>query len=429
MFKFRENGRVLTPSTHDESFSQDYLTGLRGLLVLESLAWIFFHTFIPSLVFSIPSEPLYLAIFRKTFSVPLWNASLIRSFFIILSARTVCVHYLHDPTTDKFSGSLIRRPIRIAIPLAIATTLAAVIFSKLGTGYISTFADVTENPLIEPPASATDPIQIFNAFHNLLWTVQNFFSQEANALWPSHDIWVASVIYLQSYTVYIAMVILPFTQSAWRPQAFLLFIVACWWMDSWGWYSGTGLFLADISLDPALRQRLKAGFPITTFIWCPYWFLAGIITFAGLVLKFIWVTIAPAYLNAEITMYPVYHFSDDITVDAFLDTGEPYPRMDDYLVVVGLLVLVEIFEPLQKLLSTRFLKYAGKRSLSECYRSAPLRNNMLTGASRLLHHAITLLLHSRDTTLPLPTHQTQLQHRGLECHRLDRVSTLHLDHG
>ncbi|KAJ9634383.1 hypothetical protein H2199_009041 [Coniosporium tulheliwenetii] len=353
-----------TESSH-VSLSHDYLTGLRGFLVLESLVWLFLQTFVPSLVSGDVPGRLYQVVLRKVFSVLLWNPSLIYSFFIILSARTVCVPFLHEPSVASYAGSLIRRPLRIGIPLSIGLAVAITIISQMGTSYIANAASLLENPTITVPSVPPTPLSAFNSIYNLLWVVRDFPLQAGNQFWPSGTLWVPSLIYSQSYTVYLMMVILPFTRPTWHFQGFIIFSLGSFWLQSWGWYSAAGLLLADVSSNPTLRSRLLSGIKFGENYACPSWLLAALLTVVGIALKYIWVAAFPQHLNAELMLHPALHLSDKPSLSSFeLDPRQPYPRLDDYMVIVGVLLLLETSERLQSWSSARILIYLGERSLS-----------------------------------------------------------------
>ena len=348
------------------AFSQSYLTGLRGLLVLQSLVWLFLQTFVPSLVSTDVPDTLY-EVPRKIFSVLLWNPSLIYSFFIILSARTVCVPFLREPSVASYAGSLIHRPLRIGIPLSVGLAVAITITSQMGTAHIADAVSLLKNPTIAVPSVPATPLSAFNSMYNVLWVVHEFSLQAANQFWPSGTLWVPSLIYSQSYTVYLIMVILPFTRPGWHVQALAIFSLGSFWLQSWGWYSAVGLLLADVSLNPALRSRLSLGIKFGENYACPGWVLAALLTIIGIALKYTWVVAFPQHLNAELRLHPAWHLSGGASLRSFeLDLRRPYPRLDDYMVVVGVLLLLETSERLQSWFSAKALTYLGERSISKC---------------------------------------------------------------
>ena len=343
--------------------SQSYLTGLRGILVLESLLWIFLRTFVPAVVSDVTPGPTYQRILRLVLSVPFWNESFISNFFIILSARTICVPFLQNPCAATFAGSLIRRPLRMAISLTIASGLAMLILSQLGTGYIDKFKSTLPNDSISTPATVPSAVVAFNSVFDLFWITSDFFAQAANTFWPSANLWCPSLIYYQGYTVYMLMVLLPFTRAWWHPQGLVLFAIGSFWLESWGWYSAAGLLLADFATSASLNAHLRDGFKITGETRCPPFIPAGVLILAGLAMKYAWAAV-PRYSNAELTLHPFLHFSDYVTTANFEKTA-PYPRLDDFLVIVGVLVLVEVSDKARSWLSARPLLWLGERSLSE----------------------------------------------------------------
>ncbi|CAD0092362.1 unnamed protein product, partial [Aureobasidium mustum] len=340
--------------------SKDYLYGLRGLLAIESFCWLFLQAFVPTVVSSRTSGPMYQIVARNMFSVPLWNESLIYSFFIILSARSVCMHFLQEPTAKSFARSLIVRPLRIGIPLAFALASSISLFSFIDKSYIETAAKILDNPNLTAPRMPATALASFNTAWDLLWITSDFAKQMANQAFPGASIWVPSLIYSQSYTVYIAMVILPFTRVSWHLQAVAIFSIGSFWFNSWGWYSAAGLLVADISHYPSLRACLDRGIKFNDDTSFSYRTLAVISVLVGLVMKYVWVAAFPQHLRAELLVHPSQHLSSVSSAHP----DQPFARLDDYLVVVGVLVLLETSNRMQNIFSSRILVGLGKRSLS-----------------------------------------------------------------
>lgn len=343
---------------------QDHLYGLRGLLAIESFLWLFLKTFVPAVVTNEVPGPAHQVIVRKILSVLFWNESLIASFFIILSARSICIGFLQEPTAKAFARSLITRPIRIGIPLAFALAFSISIFSSTSTVYIDAAALALENPNLTAPSMPATALVSFNTIWDVLWIVRDFGKQMANQAFPGATMWVPSMIYSQSYTVYIAMVILPFTRASWHIQAITIFSIGSFWFNSWGWYSAAGLFVADVSQNHDLRARLARDIKITEGITFPYWILAIFSVVLGLTLKYLWVAALPQHLRAELVLHPSIHLTQGLTVQTF-NEDQAYARLDDYLIVVGVLFLLELSSRMRSVLSSRLLVQLGKRSLSE----------------------------------------------------------------
>lgn len=174
-----------------------YITGLRGILVIQSFVWIYFETFIPTLTSSGTSGPSYQDILRYVLSVPFWNASLIYNFFIILSMRTVGVSFLENPTGQTYAATVIRRTVRIVLAIGIASGISMLLFSQIGTQYITEFKTKLPNQAIQTPSVVYDGGAAIGALFNLFWLTGDWYRQAANAFWPSATLWVPSVIYYQ----------------------------------------------------------------------------------------------------------------------------------------------------------------------------------------------------------------------------------------
>ncbi|ERF73966.1 hypothetical protein EPUS_05389 [Endocarpon pusillum Z07020] len=360
----KKKAHSITTAPLRELNSQKYLNSLHGILVLESILWILFHTFIPGLTTTDIPCPNYQQILRKIFEVLFWEYSFIASFFLILSARVICIPFLADSSSTNFARSLIRRPIEIGLPLFVAAAVAFLIFNQTGTDTITEFATNYSNPLVQPVYLPPTGLALVNSIYNTLWMVRDFSTQAANRAWPSMTLWSPSLIYSQSYTVYIAMAILPFTRPRWHVQGLGFFILGAWWLNSWGWYSATGLLLADISIHPILKADFQYGFNMTEKFRVRNGFIGGFLAAAGLAMKYVWVAARPDLRNAELKSHPIFYFSDKVSFETF-DKSAPYPRNDNYLLIVGILLLVETLEPVKSFLAgNRTLLFFGKRSFS-----------------------------------------------------------------
>lgn len=339
-----------------------YLNGLRGILALQSLAWIFFSTFIPALVSSTSPDPGYQRILRDVLSVPFWNTSFISSFFIILSMRTICARFLSDPTSTACAGSLIRRIVRFSALLFVASGLATLIMSQIGVRYIDEFKTLLPNTTIKTPATAYSWLAALNSIFDLFWLTTGFATQAANTFWPSATLWVPSVIYYQGWTVYILMVILPFTRPTWHFTGMALFALGSFWYASWGWYSATGLFLADLACNEELNRHFRLGIRLRGDARCPSWVVGVIMAAMGLAFKYAF-TVLPQYSNSLLVLHPFLDLSEQTSRSAYVAEG-PYPRLDDWLLITGIMVLVEFTPKLQKFLSMPVLTYLGERAFS-----------------------------------------------------------------
>jgi hypothetical protein len=232
--------------------SQSYLLGLRGLLAIECFVWVFLQTFVPTVVEdSHQPSPLYQVILRKTAAVLFWNDSLLYSFFIFLSARTICIPFFKNPTKNSVASALFRRGIRLWFPVAVALAIVKCTFSQTGFQYLWNFKNDTNNTILQVPFDIPGTLAYFNSVFNLFWTSQSgeFAKQAGSKAFPSQTLWILNAIYSQSYTVYMTMIIIPYTRARWRVQAFVIFIAMAWWVQSWAWY-GNLLSLLSLHSTP-----------------------------------------------------------------------------------------------------------------------------------------------------------------------------------
>ena len=344
---------------------QGYLLGLRGLLVIQSFFWVFLQTIVPVVIKSSANKygPTYERILRQSLSILFWNKSLIYSSFIFLSARSICMPYLQNPSRTAIAGAVFRRGLRLWFPTAVALAIVKIITATLGTAYIEEYRQKTGNVSFEVPYEIPNTLAYFNSVFNIFWKSNKFFEQSGNTAFPSQTLWIVSVIYSQSYTVYLTMVIIPYTRSSWRVKAFICFIISSWWVQSWAWYSITGLLLADAVMNMQYMDKAKRGLKIWRSIRCPIWIAGIILMIAGLLMQFLWSDWRPQYENTELLAHAGLYYSGGLNRQ--FNAKEPQARDDDYLLIVGFYLLLEYSTLMQKILQNTFLMYLGKRSFSK----------------------------------------------------------------
>lgn len=358
-----------------EIAGQEYLLGLRGLLVIETFLWTFLVVFAPNTVKDAAINvdgPGWQTMFRKTLSVLFWNQTLIYAFFIILSARTLAIPFFKAPSKIVVASAVFRRGIRLAIPTSISLGIITAAFSILGVGYINEFKMLTGNLAIRTPLVLNKVLIYFNSVYQLFWITQNFFTQSGNYAFPSSTLWAVNLVYQQSYTVFIIMIIVPYTRREWRVKMSIPFIITAWWVDSWSWYSISGLLMADMVMNMDFKAKSKRGIPLP-FIKAfrlPSWVPAAILMAGGLTMQYLWTAWRPDMLNQEVEAHTGLYYGGELNRD--VDTRQPQARDDNYLFVVGFFILLETFESLQNLFHSRFLIYLGRRSLSKSHQPAYL---------------------------------------------------------
>jgi len=342
-----------------------YLYGLRGILATCGIATVFIQTFIPALAWKDSQGPAYQNVLRIIFSPVFWDENLLASFFFILSGYAIALRFLIDPRPSTFAGSIIRRVIRFAVAIGLASGIASAVFAGIGTTYIERFVEVAQNSHITAPQVPGNGLVALNAIFNMFWAVTDYYNQAANAFWPTQTLWNVSLIFCQSWTTYFLMVILPYTRPGWHTGALSLFALGSFWVCSWGWYSAAALLIADYTTNSQLRLKLEEGITLNKKLeWkLPYNLLAATMTIAGFSMKFTWAAL-PQFYNKELVLRPFLHLSERTNISEYAASG-PYARADNFLVILGILLLTETSASIKGWLSSKPLVVLGKRSLSK----------------------------------------------------------------
>ena len=363
----RSSSDNAAPRPHDAT--QDYLTGVRGVLVPMAFLWTFLQTFAPTAVKGNTNitGPDYQIAFGKSLSVLFWNNTLIYSSIIFLSARTICLPFLLEPTKTVLASSVFRRGIRLWFPTAAALIVVYFVFThSLGNQYLKDFATLTGNTSMVPglyliPSSLAN----FNAIFEIFWVSHVFQSQAGNWAFPTQMLWVVSALFQQSYTVYMTMVIIPYTRQRWRLLGAVGFILTAWWVYSWAFYSIAGLLVADAVMNMDLRPG-GAGTSFTIFgLRVPFWAAGAFCFLAGFALQFVWVAAAPQLENAELNYHTGLYSTGGINYG--VDSTAAQMRADCWLIVVGFSLMLESSAILQAIFRSRFLVFLGKRSFCKLH--------------------------------------------------------------
>ena len=352
---------LFPPSTPLPLPSQNYLIGLRGILAIETFLFVFFQTFLPAATVDSRNAtgPLYQVALRKSLSVLLWNDAFIYSFVVLLSARTICLPFLLNSTRTVCSSSIFRRGIQLWIPVTVAFSFSAIAFSYPDTSYIIEFIRITGNTSISAPKALPDFLNYFNSLFDIFWVTRSYASQSANQAFPSGTLWIVSLLFQQSYTIYMAMVAIPYTLPAWRVKAFALFILSAWWVQSWAWYSISGLLLADAAINLKFRLKSRLGIQVGRKT-LPVWPFYALLLCTGALLQFLFVSWRPQYRNQELRGHTGLYNSASLNEGD--DLNEPQARDDCYFMIMGIMLFVETFTILQRALGCGVLVSLGRRS-------------------------------------------------------------------
>ena len=381
-----------------------YLTGLKGIFALQSFIWVYLHTFVPTLV-SAPSSdlnipgPTWQIVLRKTLSILFWNENLVYSAFILLSARSISIPFIKNATGAQVAGSQFRRSIRLLFPAAVALAIIYITWACISPYYLSHYAKKSGNKLLETPYQIPNALVYFNSLFNLFWITNDYSSQAASLAFPTQTLWIISVIFQQSYTVYMAMVIIPYTRSSWRVKALLIFILSAFWVQSWAWFSITGLLLADMVHNMSFKPKAQSGIPIfKTSYRLPTWIVCTLVIVAGGSMQYLWTAWRPEYQNFMLEGHAGLYYSGGLNYK--YDIHQPQARDDSYLILVGLLGLVETSDVLQWIQSFRVFVYLGRRALSKSFRNCFLSNDMRANCEqRLVSRPECPCIHSWHQTL------------------------------
>jgi len=370
---YNESQADLPPEMQDQNINQrapgaskrvePHLMGLKGIFAVQSLVWIYFATFIPALVYPGANGPVYQRLLRDIFSVPFWNGSLISSFFVFLSLRTVGITYLRKPSSTTYAGTLVRRIIRMMLLLSIASGIATGMVTSMGGGFVDEFKARLPNNSFPTPGVPYNGIAAANSIFDLFWLTTDFSTQAANRFWPSATLWAPAVIYYESFTIYIIMVVMPYTRPAWHWQVLALFALGSFWYQSWGWYAATALALADAASNATLSAEIKLGLKLRKGTRVPTWAVSALVFAIGLALKY-FTTIVPRFEHSLLVLHPFLDLSQSQTPSTFAAQG-PYPRLDDYLIIAGFFAAMESLDVIKKILSARILVSIGERAFSE----------------------------------------------------------------
>jgi hypothetical protein len=351
------------PWPHDKN--QDYLLGVRGMLVPMAFLWTFLHVFAPAAVKGSANDegPGYQLALRKSLSVLFWNDTLIYGSIMFLSARTICLPFLLESSKSVLASTVFRRGIRLWFPVVVTLIIVRFTFSQDMVTRITDFAALTGNEapdfnLYVLPTSLSN----FNAIYMTFWITHNFQAQAANWAFPTQMLWVITAVFQQSYTVYMTMVIIPYTRARWRVMGAFAFILTAWWVYSWAWYSISGLLIADAVMNMGLGPNgAGASFAIRK-IRMPFWSVGALCMAAGFIMQFVWTAARPDLQNAELYYHTGIYSTGGLM--ASIDSAAPQLRADCYLIILGFSLILETSSLLQSVFRNRFLVLLGKRSLS-----------------------------------------------------------------
>jgi hypothetical protein len=175
-------------------------------------------------------------------------------------------------------------------------------------------------------------------------------------------LWVISAVFQQSYTVYMAMVIVPYTRPRWRVMGAIAFILTAWWVYSWAWYSISGLLVADAVMNMGLTPGGSSSKLTISKIRIPVWLIGALLMAAGFTMQFVWTAARPDLQNAELLYHTGIYNTGGLNTS--VDTATNQIRADCYLIILGFFLILETSSIVQSVFRNKFLVLLGRRSLS-----------------------------------------------------------------
>ncbi len=417
--------RLAAPPLSRHSSRNHFIVGLRGLFVIQSFLFVFLQVFAPASV-AHSQNALHvnntskLHKVLKLISILFWNDGIIYSAFILISARTICIPFMQDGAKTSIAGSVFRRTLRLCFPIAVAMALITTLLHVIGYDYIQDFANETGNQSILVPYKIDNAIVYFNSVFNLFWVTNKFSDQAGSYAFPGQMMWTINVIYMQrldvfsfqkkifdvtdqrsSFTIYMTMAIIPYTRHSWRVKSSIFFIITAWWVQSWAWFSITGLLLADMTANMDFKAKAQRGFKVWRSIRCPSYAVYLVVLAAGLIMQYLWVTWRPNYYDNELVVHGGLYYTGGLNEN--FDVKQPQARDDNYLVLLGFFLFVETSDILQWALANPLFVYLGRRSLSKHF-VTHLRIIKVDVARRLVSRSKYRRVRPRHQALPDITH-------------------------
>lgn len=346
----------------------------RGLLAIETLLYIFFRLLAPAIASDTNHDGSFPAAFvgkapswqhglRKGLAPLFWDSTLPSAFFLILSGRVVSLTFLERRNSVSLAGAVFRRPVRLVVPVLVALAFTSIVSVAGGFNRASRFAELTSNPLAQPPHIWTSTLEYVNSAFDLFFNVNSLKTDRGAAFLPPSGLaWVIPIAFQQSFTAYTFSILMPYTTLSAKLWAFAGFITVSYWLGSWAWYTLTGLQLAEMTTC-YLSLLPTAGLPLDRHgkRHMPAWLVPGLFLALGITLKYLWASM-PSRRDDE------YNFHARMA-DGSLNRGlnpstTPYPRVDDYLVATGAMVLLELSPMTQRVFSNAVFKFFGRISFA-----------------------------------------------------------------
>ena len=261
------------------------------------------------------------------------------------------------------AGAAFRRPFRLLGPAVFGLTLASVLSATGAFAPGVRMATALNSNLARPARIWTSALEFFNSLVAYFFAEPGFgyFDRAFAFIPPSGVAWVLPIIFQQTYTCITLAYILPYTRLQAKVIGYLGFGLLCYWVGSWAWYSLTGLIICEFATVYA--PITPRSFPLRwsrqgrTLFHMPLWLPPLAVMAIGVVQKYVWAS----YPSGRANEYVAH--TDILTAGLIrnLDPARtPFPRIDDWMVITGLLITVEVLPSVQAVLDNVVLKHIGR---------------------------------------------------------------------
>jgi len=353
-----------------------YLEGVRGLLGIQTLLWIFFRLFAPAIVTDtdldgtmpakfLANSPEWMTVLRKVLSPLLFDGSLQMTMFIVLMGRASMQTFIERRSGVSLAGVCIRRPLRLFFPVTIALAIASALAATNAFRYSNWLAAYLNNDMLRAPAVWTSTVYYVNSVVTLYFAPQTFMDSVAVQALPPYGVgWFISVIFQQTYVMTVVAWTIPFAILRYKVACGIGYILLCAWVGRWSWLTLTGLGICEFSVvhlqalpaDKAFYFGKDKKFRISYKV-IPLVFLV-----LGTFFKYLWIAGFPSAINNEINFHAnlntgKLNYNNEAAIRA-------WPRYDNWLFATGFFLLLELSPRMQSIFSIKPLVFLARFSFS-----------------------------------------------------------------
>ena len=181
-----------------------YLEGVRGLLGLQTLLWIFFRLFAPAIVTDtdldgtrpalfVTNSPAWMSVLRKVLSPLLFDGSLQMAGFITLMGRVSLQTFIERRAATALAGQCARRPVRLVLPVALGLALASVVSVTNGFRHADWLSQRLDNAMLAAPPVWESAILYVNSVVTFFMGPRTLRDSRAAVSYPPYGVmWFVS---------------------------------------------------------------------------------------------------------------------------------------------------------------------------------------------------------------------------------------------